>query len=68
MPKINPFLYKNRSRLLAIGVLLILSGLILAFKKWRIEPEETIAGFLCGAGMGLVVVSLGLKSPNGFKN
>ena len=57
----NTFLYKNRKKLLALGVLLILSGIILAFQKWGIEPEETITGFLCALGLGVVLVSIGKK-------
>jgi len=57
------FLYQNRKKILVFGFLLILFGAILAFKKWGIEPEETIAGFLCGLGVGISLISFGIKNP-----
>ena len=45
----NKKLYKNRKPLLLIGVLLTIFGILLAYFKWGIEPEETISGVLCGA-------------------
>lgn len=57
----NSFFYKNRKKTLALGVVLLLSGVYLAFQKWGIEPQETLAGVLCGLGLGIVVISLSIK-------
>ncbi|MCG1035055.1 hypothetical protein [Polaribacter sargassicola] len=58
---LNQKIYKNRKKLVLIGFLLTFFGALLAYLKWGIEPEETIAGFLCGIGASLILFSFGLK-------
>lgn len=57
------YFYRNRKKILILGIILILSGASLAFLKWGIEPEETIAGFLVGLGFGIFLISIGSKKP-----
>jgi len=59
----NQFLYKNKKKITFLGILFLISGLFLAYLKWGIEPQETIAGFLCGLGFGISVLGFGLKNP-----
>ena len=60
----NEKIYNNRKKILIIAILITLTGIGLSFLKWGIEPEETIAGFLCGLGVFTLIFSLGLKKPN----
>jgi hypothetical protein len=64
----SQFLYKNKKAILLLGILLLLCGVVLAFSKWGIEPEETVAGFLCGLGFGVALISFGIKNPKKFKD
>lgn len=57
----NLFFYRNRKKIQAFSILLLLLGAILAFLNWGIEPEETIAGFLVGLGFGILLLSFNLK-------
>lgn len=57
----NLYFYNNRRKILFVGVLLIIIGVVIAYSKWGIEPEETIAGVLCGLGFGIAIISLSLK-------
>lgn len=59
----NHFLYNNRKKITFLGILFIIIGAVLAYLKWGIEPEETIAGVFCGLGFGLTILSLGMKKP-----
>jgi hypothetical protein len=62
------FIYKNRTKLLTLGILSILSGAFLAIKNRGIEPEETIASFLCGIGLGIALISDSIKNQKNLKN
>lgn len=53
--------YKNKKVVLIIGAVFLISGAILAYYKWGIEPEETISGILCGLGLSLTILSFGIK-------
>jgi len=49
---------------LVLGILLLLCGSIIGILKWGIEPEETIAGFLCGLGLGVIIISFAQKTDH----
>jgi hypothetical protein len=66
--RIPKFLYKNRTKLLSLGVLSILSRAFLEIKNREVEPEETIAGFLCGLGLGITLISVSIKNQKNLKN
>ncbi|APZ45670.1 hypothetical protein BW723_04870 [Polaribacter reichenbachii] len=53
--------YTHRKKFLVFGILSLISGVLLAFLKWGIEPEETIAGTLCGVGLPIIIISLSSK-------
>ena len=57
----NKLLVKNKKTVIAIGILFCIVGVLLAYLKWGIEPEETIAGFLCGIGFSITILGLGIK-------
>ena len=57
----NAYLYKNKLKITLLGVFSIITGTVLAYLKWGIEPEETIAGVFCGLGFGLTIIGLGLQ-------
>ena len=57
----NLFFYKNRKKIIILGISLILFGAILAYLKWGIEPEETIAGVFSGVGLSISVFAFSLK-------
>ncbi|WP_188372976.1 hypothetical protein [Winogradskyella haliclonae] len=59
----NHFLYNNKTLLIAVCILIIVSGVILAYVQYNIEPWETIGGFLCGIGLGLLLIFISLKKP-----
>jgi hypothetical protein len=60
----NIFLFKNRKIILVLGILLLLCGSIIGILKWGIEPEKTIAGFLCGLGLGVIIISFAQKTDH----
>lgn len=60
---INKKHFKYRKEIILIGILLTISGAFLAYFKWGIEPQETIAGALCGVGFSLIIFTLGVKKP-----
>lgn len=53
--------YKNKKIVLSTGSIFLLFGVLLAYNKWGLEPEETIAGVLCGLGLSLTILSFGIK-------
>ncbi|MHB0754861.1 hypothetical protein [Polaribacter sp. M15] len=57
----NAFFSKNRKLILAIAILLLIIGAVMAFVFWGIEPQETIAGTFCGIGLSIAIFSLSLK-------
>lgn len=57
----NLFFYKNRKKIIILGISLILFGAILAYLKWGIEPEETIAGVFFGVGLSISIFAFSLK-------
>ncbi|WP_299116046.1 hypothetical protein [uncultured Winogradskyella sp.] len=59
----NHFLYNNKTLLIAVCILIIVSGAILAYLQYNIEPWETVGGFLCGIGLGLLLIFISLKKP-----
>lgn len=59
----NNLLYIHRKKIPFIGVFLFILGVILAYLKWGIEPQETIAGVLCGLGLSLTIIGFGIKKP-----
>jgi hypothetical protein len=59
--KMNLYFFKNKKKILVIGVLLLFAGSMLSYIKQTIEPEETIGGFLCGIGTAIIILSLNLK-------
>ena len=59
----NNFLIINQKRVIAFGIILIVLGVVFAYIKWGEEPEETIAGVLCGLGFGLTIIGLGIQKP-----
>jgi len=59
----NHFLYNNKRLLITVSALIIASGAILAYLQYNIEPWETIGGFLCGIGLGLLLIFISLKKP-----
>ena len=59
----NKFLIRNKKNVIAFGLVLVVLGAIFAYLKWGDEPEETIAGVLCGLGFGLTVIGLGIQKP-----
>lgn len=60
----NDKIYKNRKKILTVATLITIAGVVLSFLKWGVEPEETIAGFLCGLGVFTIIFSLGIKNSN----
>ncbi|CAM1349463.1 hypothetical protein [Tenacibaculum insulae] len=56
-------IYKNRKKILFIGIFLTVLGIILGYCTYGTEPWETIGGFLSGFGIGVILLSLGLKDP-----
>jgi len=57
-------IYKHRIKIRSIGLLLLLSGIILAYFYYGIEPQETIGGFLCGLGLSVLLISVAIKKSN----
>lgn len=55
------YLFKKRKSILLLGIFLISIGLLLAYFKRGTEPEETIAGALCGLGFGVSIFSFARK-------
>jgi hypothetical protein len=53
--------YRNKNKVFVLGILVTFLSVVLACKKWGIEPEETIAGFLCAFGTGTILLSFNLK-------
>jgi|TARA_B110000977_G_scaffold99592_1_gene130751 CHASE3 domain sensor protein len=47
----------TRKLIACIGVLLIIIGVFISYSYWNIEPQETIGGFLCGLGFGVLLLS-----------
>ncbi|MDH7913485.1 hypothetical protein [Winogradskyella sp. SYSU M77433] len=54
-------IYKNRFLFRSISLLLILIGLVMAYYFHNTEPWETIGGFLCGVGLGLLIIFVAIK-------
>ncbi|WP_405610356.1 hypothetical protein [Polaribacter sp. Asnod1-A03] len=59
---LNQKIYKNRKKLMLLGFLLLFFGALLTYLKWGIEPQETIAGLLCGIGLSLIIFPFSLKN------
>ncbi|MEO9572363.1 MAG: hypothetical protein ABJH82_11010 [Polaribacter sp.] len=59
----NSFFYNHRKKIPFVGVFLLILGIIVAYFKWGFEPEETIAGVLCGLGLSLTIIGFGIKKP-----
>ena len=59
----NSFLYNHRKKIPFFGILLLISGILLAYLKWGFETEETISGVLCGLGFGITIIGFGIKKP-----
>jgi len=57
MSKNNP-IYKHRTKVKSFGLILLLAGIVLAYFYYGTEPYETIAGFLCGFGLSILLVSI----------
>lgn len=57
-------IYKHRIKVRSIGLLLLLSGIILAYFCYGTEPQETIGGFLCGLGVSLLLIGVAVKKSN----
>ncbi|WP_397444638.1 hypothetical protein [Polaribacter sp. R77954] len=57
----NLFFYKNRKVILAVAILLLIIGIIMAYFYWGVEPQETISGAFCGIGLSIAIFSLSLK-------
>lgn len=57
-------IYKHRIKVRSIGLLLLLSGIILAYFYYGTEPQETIGGFLCGLGLSLLLIGVAIKKSN----
>lgn len=53
----------NRKNITIIGLVLLVIGIVFAYIKWGVEPEETIAGVFCGLGFGMSVFGLGIQKP-----
>ncbi|MDO6743408.1 hypothetical protein BA195_02845 [Tenacibaculum soleae] len=56
-------IYKNRRIILYIGIILTVLGIFLAYYRYGKEPWETVGGFFTGFGIGVGLLSLGLKDP-----
>jgi hypothetical protein len=56
------FLYKNRNLVLALALLLIISGAYTGYLFYGTEPHETIGGFLCGIGFGILLIYFSIKN------
>jgi len=55
------YLHKNII-IFCFGIVFFL-GIIMAYFYWNIEPQETIAGILCGIGISGFLLSFSLKKP-----
>lgn len=56
------FLYSNRNLVLALAVLLIVAGALTGYIYYGTEPQETIGGFLCGLGFGVLLIYFSIKN------
>lgn len=56
------FFYKNRNIVLGLALLLIISGAYLGYIFYGTEPHETIGGFLCGIGFGILLIYFSIKN------
>tara|TARA_R110002051_G_scaffold283373_1_gene345180 strand:+ start:676 stop:855 length:180 start_codon:yes stop_codon:yes gene_type:complete len=56
------FLYKNRNIVFGLALLLIISGAYLGYIFYGTEPQETIGGFLCGIGFGILLIYFSIKN------
>lgn len=56
------FLYKNKNFVLALALLLIISGAYSGYIFYGTEPHETIGGFLCGIGVGVLLIYFSIKN------
>jgi hypothetical protein len=56
-------LYLHRKLIAVFCAMLLISGIIMAYFYWGIEPQETIAGALCGLGFGGFILFISLKKP-----
>ena len=55
-------LYRNRNVVLALALLLIISGAYSGYIYYGTEPHETIGGFLCGIGFGILLIYFSIKN------
>lgn len=56
-------IYKNKTLLSSLSLLLIAIGIIISYIYYGTEPLETVGGFICGLGLGLFLIFISLKSP-----
>ena len=57
-------IYKHRTKIKNIGLVLLLVGLVLAYFYYGTEPHETIGGVLCGLGVSLLLISIAIKKSD----
>jgi hypothetical protein len=47
---------------LALALLLIISGAYVGYIFYGTEPHESIGGFLCGIGFGILLIYFSIKN------
>ena len=50
------FLYRNRNGVLSLAILMLLGGAYTGYIYYGTEPNETIGGFICGLGFGVLLI------------
>ena len=60
-------IYKHKDKVKYASFLLILIGIVLAYFYYDTEPQETIGGFLCGFGFGMLLIYFAIKHPKNSK-
>ena len=66
--QIKEFLFQNKSKIKLPSLALTLLGIIITTLYYGTEPWETLGGFLCGIGLGLLMTSIGIKAPKTNEN
>ncbi|WP_179344423.1 hypothetical protein [Winogradskyella ursingii] len=61
--KANEYIYLNRKKFLISSLFLIILGIVISYFNYGTEPWETVGGFTCGLGFGLILIFIGIKSP-----
>lgn len=66
--KSKSILNKHREKVKYISILMLITGIAIAYFYYGTEPNETVGGFLCGLGFGLFLIYFAIKQPENSKS